>query len=312
MSIVLSKSFTERGFAPSTNDSPYHDQTIAGINKKRVRLVAAGNILGYSSIMTALYSTWYRNFPQTHFHFFDDNSEWKQVDKAGHAYTAYIATYGSSEMWKWAGLPRRKAIILGALSAMTYQTTIETFDGFSSQWGWSWGDMAANVFGTGLFLGQELAWEEERIKYKFSFHSKDYGANDLNKRADNLFGSTLQERMLKDYNSQTYWLSANLKSFLPKSNVPGWLNIAFGYGAENMFGAEANLGKDDHGNINFDRRDLKQYRQFYIAPDVDLTKIKTHSKVLKFAFGFLNAFKFPAPSVEYNSLGKFEFHFLHF
>ncbi len=44
--------------------------------------------------MVGLYSAWYSNYPQTNFHFFNDNNEWKQVDKVGHAYSAYIESYG--------------------------------------------------------------------------------------------------------------------------------------------------------------------------------------------------------------------------
>ena len=118
--------------------------------------------------------------------------------------------------------------------------------------------------------------------------------------------------MIKDYNGQTYWLSANLKSLIPKSRLPSWLGVAFGYGADGMFGAESNTAKDAFGNITFDRRDIRRYRQYYISPDIDLTKIKTNSRLLKLAFGALNAFKFPAPSIEYNSKGQVVFHFLHF
>ena len=42
--------------------------------------------------------------------------------------------------------------------------------------------------------------------------------------------------MLKDYNAQTYWFSANLKSFFPEIKFTAWLNVAVGYGAEGMFG----------------------------------------------------------------------------
>ena len=56
------------------------------------------------------------------------------------------------------------------------------------------------------------------------------------------------ERMLKDYNGQTYWLSANLKSFFQGSNIPAWLNVAVGYGADGMFGGFENKWIDeDHG-----------------------------------------------------------------
>lgn len=281
-------------------------------NKTRVKMVATGNIMGYGGAMVGLYAAWYSHYPQTHFHFFDDNYEWKQVDKVGHAYSAYIESYASMEMWRWAGVSRNKRILIGGLSGVAYQTIIETLDAFSVGWGWSWGDFGANVFGSGLLVGQELAWNDQRVRFKFSFHKKNYGATDLNRRADDLYGKSLGERMIKDYNGQTYWLSANLKSFLPNSNLPSWLGVAVGYGADGMFGGESNVGKDDLGNITFDRRDIQRYRQFYISPDIDFSKIKTKSKLVKIAFGFLNAFKFPAPSIEYNSKGKLVFNFIHF
>jgi uncharacterized protein YfiM (DUF2279 family) len=280
--------------------------------KGRVGLVTAAHIIGYGGTSIALYSDWYKDYPQSNFHFFNDNHEWKQVDKVGHSYSAYIEAYASMEMWRWAGLSRRKSAWIGALSALAYQSIIETMDGFSSEWGWSWGDVGANVFGTGLLMGQELLWNEQRIKYKFSFHRINYGSTDLNMRANSVYGSSFAERMIKDYNGQTYWLSANLKSFLPGSNLPPWLSVAIGYGADGMFGASGNIVKDPDGSIAFDRSDITRYRQYYISPDIDLTKIKTRSKVLKFAFGVLNAFKFPLPSIEFNSKGKIGFHVVHF
>jgi hypothetical protein len=172
--------------------------------------------------------------------------------------------------------------------------------------------MGANFFGIGLLIGQELKWNEQRIKFKFSFHKKDYGSPDLNMRANSIYGNSFGERLIKDYNGQTYWLSANIKSFMPQSNLPPWLAVGFGYGADDMFGALSNIGRDHAGNIIFDRSDISRYRQYYISPDIDLTKIKTRSKFLKLAFGALNAFKFPLPSIEYNSKGKFAFHLIHF
>lgn len=280
--------------------------------KKRTKLVAVGNIIGYGGAMVALYSDWYSNYPQSSFHTFNDNHEWKQVDKVGHAYSAYVESNGSMELWRWAGLDRKQRIWIGGLSGIAYQTVIETLDGFSSEWGWSWGDMGANVFGSGMVIGQELAWNDQRVKMKFSFHKKNYGAPELNARANSLYGKSFSERMIKDYNGQTYWLSANLKSFFPQSNLPKWLSVAVGYGAEGMFGATENLARDDHGNLTFDRRDIKRYRQFYIAPDFDLTKIKTRSYLVKIALIALNSFKFPAPSLEYNTKGQIVFHFMHF
>jgi hypothetical protein len=95
-------------------------------NKKRVTLVAAGNIAGYGGSMAALYKSWYSQYPQSNFHTFDDNREWKQIDKFGHAYAAYIESYGSMEMWRWSGLKNTTDIKLtGTMGASWYHRMIK-------------------------------------------------------------------------------------------------------------------------------------------------------------------------------------------
>lgn len=280
-------------------------------NNKRVWLASIGSIAGYSATLIALSNAWYTNYPQSSFHFFNDNDDWLQMDKAGHVFGAYTAGRMSMELWRWAGLSRKKRIWVGGLSGAAFMTTIEVLDGFSSQWGFSIGDFTANLAGSGLFIAQELAWDEQRIQVKFSFHRTDYGNASLNQRADDLFGSRTLERMLKDYNGQTYWLSLNLKSFFKKSSLPAWLNIAAGFGTEGMFGGTENVFKDANGNIIFDRRDIPRYRQWYLSPDINLTKIKTKSKFLKASFFLLNSLKFPTPSLGFSKNGV-EWNWLHF
>jgi len=249
----------------------------------------------YAASMIILNQAWYADYPRSSFHTFNDNQEWLQVDKAGHAWSAYQISRTSMASWKWAGLNRKQQIWIGGLAGAVFQTVIEIQDGFSAEWGWSWGDFAANCFGSGLLIGEQLAWNEQRISYKFSFHKMNYDDPMLNERSDTLFGSSLPERALKDYNGQTYWLSANLHSFFPKSKIPGWLNVSFGYGASGMFGGYEN--KWESGGVTVDRTDIHRLRQWYLAPDIDFTRIKTKSKFLKSVFFVLNAFKMPAPAL---------------
>jgi len=278
---------------------------------QRAYMVAAVNTAAVAGTGIWLYNSWYKQYKSTRFHFFDDLSEWLQVDKMGHSYTAYIISRYNTDLWRWAGMSRRKSIWMGGISGAAYQTFIEVFDGFSSGWGWSWGDFAANITGSGLFVGQEFAWGEQRISFKFSFHRKDYGSAFLNNRADDIFGRSLNQRALKDYNGQTYWLSANLHSFMPASRFPAWLNIALGYGAENMFGAREDSWKDAAGHPVTLPGNLDRYRQFYLAPDIDLTRIKTRSRLLRTTFNLLNCVKFPTPSIEF-SRNKFRWNWMHF
>ncbi len=298
------------------DSSHYQQITAAGrqlfpYNKKRVHLVVAANAIGYGAVFIGLNSAWYSQYPRSSFHFFNDNAEWLQVDKAGHAYSAYIESTGSYEMWRWTGLSRKQRIWAGGLSGVAYQSILEILDGFSAEYGFSMGDFAANVFGSSLFTAQELAWDDQKIKMKFSFHERNYGQVDLNARADAIFGSSPSQRFIKDYNAITDWVSVNIKSFYPQSHVPRWLSVAIGYGAEGLFGARNNIAKDKNGNITFNRSDIKRYRQWFIAPDADLTRIHTNKKSVKIFLMFLNSFKFPAPSLEFSN-GNIKAHWLHF
>ena len=190
--------------------------------------------------------------------------------------------------------------MLGSITGFSYLTVIELLDAHSANWGWSWTDIAANVSGTGLYAIQELMWNEQKIDFKFSSHIRKYQPG-LFERANDLYGTTKQERLLKDYNGQTFWLSTNFTTLFPRSNIHEWLSVSIGYGAEGLFGGFENIAYDENGNIEFDRRDIKRYRQWYLAPDIDFTKIKTNSRFLRTFLEGLNCLKFPAPALEFSN-----------
>jgi len=291
---------------PNNRSDLSKDQT-----RKRVRLVTAANIAIYGGGMAGLYSAWYKDYPQSKFHVFNDLAEWKQIDKIGHAYSAYAESKASMELWRWTGIERKKRIWIGGMSGAVYQTAIEVLDGFSSQWGWSWGDFAANIAGSGMLIAQELAWDEQRIQFKFSFHPKRYNDPVLESRSNEIYGKSTPEKIIKDYNGQTYWLSTNIRSFFPHSSIPKWLQVSVGTGAEGLFGARSNTARDKDGNYTFYRPETQRYRQWYLAPDVDLSKIPTNKKAVRIALNILNVLKFPTPSLEY-SKSKFKINWLHF
>jgi len=263
--------------------------------KKRLRIVSSLQTLTYGGSMVGLNKIWYDGYPRSSFHFYNDAGEWLDMDKAGHAFTAYTLSRLSYASWQWAGVKDKKAILLAGLTGMGYQTIIETLDGFSSQWGWSWSDIGSNTAGIGLWMGQELLWKKQKVKLKFSTHYNSYADAQLEERNKQLFGKLWSERLVKDYNAQTYWLSANLQDFNKNLPVPKWLSIAVGMGGENMFGGYGNNWPSPQGDII--RDDLKRYRQWYLSLDVDFEKIPTHKKWVKSLFFVLNSIKFPAPTL---------------
>jgi hypothetical protein len=277
-------------------DTPTHK------GSTRKWIIGGGSALGYGASLAAFDLAWYRNFPRTSFHTYNDGAEWQQMDKIGHAWGAYHTSRLTTDMWLWAGVKHRNAVILGTGSSLLYLLSIEYLDGLSAEWGWSWADVGADAFGAALFAGQEIILKKQPLQIKFSAHRNRYPGM-LEARAKDLYGHSLPERLLKDYNGQTYWLSCNLSTLFPSANIPAWLNVSVGYSAEGMFGGYENLARDDMGNIVFDRRDLPRYRQWYLAPDIDLTRIRTGSSFLRTVFSVLNSVKFPAPALEY-SRGK--------
>ncbi len=291
----------------SATDSLLSPQQI----KRRTRIMAITQVSIYAGLMAGLYKTWYSKYPQSSFHSFNDWSEWKGMDKIGHTYSAYAQSKAAMELWRWTGIDRKKRIWYGGLAGVAYQTVIETLDGFSAEWGWSWGDISANIAGSALVIGQELAWDEQRVQLKWSFHRKKYNDPALTARSDELFGATTAERILKDYNGQTYWVSTTLKPFFPTSKMPDWLQVSIGTGAEGLFGGRENIARDKDGTVTFYRPEIKRYRQWYLAPDINLSKIKTNKKGIRIALDILNILKFPTPSLEYSN-GGLKMNWFHF
>lgn len=269
------------------------------VNKKRLYIVAGANAIFWAGSYVTLNKAWYADYNKTSFHTFDDLPEWNQMDKAGHIWTTYQVSRASAELWKWTGLNNKTSAILGGASGIVYQGIIELQDAYSAEWGFSWSDVGANVIGAGLFVLQEIGWKEQRIQVKMSYWPANYSP-ELIARRNELFGASVSERILKDYNAQTYWLSANISSFIKNDKFPAWLNIAVGYGAGGLLGGRSNIWTDKEAVV-FDYTNIKRERKFYLSPDIDLTRIKTNSRLLRTVFFVLSAVKIPAPALELSS-----------
>jgi hypothetical protein len=270
-------------------------QDTIAISKKRIRFLAVGSAVTYTGAMIGLNSTWYSQYDRQSFHFFNDAAEWKQMDKIGHLYSSFQIASGSSRVLRWAGLTEKKSDRIAALTSFGVMASIELLDGFSAGYGASASDLLYNASGIGLYWGQKLVWREIRIHPKLSFHKSDYAA-----LRPNVLGATLAGQILKDYNGETQWLSLDLDKF--SDRIPKWLNLAIGYGAEEMIYAR------DYQNHN---AGLFPYRQFYLALDFDTTAIHSKSKAINTLLYVLNMVKLPAPTLELSNK-KIRGHYFYF
>lgn len=277
--------------------------SIQSVNKARIRGLMIGGTVVYAGAMTGLYQVWYKDYPQSAFHFYNDNCEWLQIDKVGHSYSAYKIGMAGFESLRWAGVDQKKSAWIGGSMGFVFLTVIEILDGFSAKWGASVGDLVANSIGSAAFISQQLVWNEQRLQIKWSVHLTDHAQF----RPEQL-GSNFPGRVIKDYNGHTYWLSGNIYSFLKKeSRFPKWLNVAVGYGGEGMTGGNYNPSEINGIPLPY----FERYRQFYIAPDIDLSRIHTRSQTLNRLLKGLGILKFPLPSLEFSKKGV-KFHPLYF
>ncbi|UKM64564.2 YfiM family protein [Flavobacteriaceae bacterium GSB9] len=279
--ILLSQSKTENFFTPSDS---------LNISRRNSIIIAETSLM--ASALVGLDQIWYADFERSKFHTLNDNGQWLQMDKLGHVFTSYQMGRHGAQMLNWSGVSKKHQLLYGATLGFTFLTAVEVLDGFSKEWGFSWGDVLANGTGTGLYVGQQLLWKEQRIALKYSFHQTKYADQNPSK-----LGKSYLEQILKDYNGQTYWLSFNLHSFFKQSKVPKWLNVAVGYSGEGMLNGVKDI--DNQVLTNNDR-----YRQFYLSFDVNLTKIKTNSRLLMTVFDVFNMIKIPFPTLEISKKGN--------
>jgi hypothetical protein len=243
--------------------------------------------------LVALNQVWYAPYATEKFHFFNDAGQWMQMDKMGHAFTGYLITNELNRVHYWAAGKRQPWV--GAVYAMSYLSTLELMDGFSSGWGFSGSDMLANGVGVGLAFSQDYFFNRQIIIPKFSFSRSSYAAV-----RPEILGSTYAEQLLKDYNGQTYWVSLPIATFLNLPKRFKWICISLGYGCDAKL-----VGSQNTWN-GFNAR-----RQVYLSLDIDCSSLAPRHPKLNKVLSHLNFIKVPFPSLEFSS-DKTRFHWISF
>ena len=261
--------------------------------KKNLLIVESSS---YSLALVGLNQLWYKGYKKSSFHFINDNNSWLQMDKFGHLTTSYFVGVLGIKTYQWAGFSRKQSIWIGGLTGTFFQSAVEILDGFSEKWGASSGDLVANSLGSLLAISQQLYWDEQKVLLKYSFNPSE-----ISNTNPQLFGNNLIQKSLKDYNGQTYWLCFNFEDVFNSSSyfLPKWLNLAFGYGADNMYSDAYSLSHE------------LGYRQFFLSLDIKTDELNISNKFVKNLVNLFGFIKLPMPTIEY-SQGKLIFHNLYY
>ena len=266
------------------------------IVRHNAKIVAGIDAAIYVGTTVGLNQLWFKDCQWVGMHTINDNSDWLQMDKYCHATTSYHTCVFGDESMRLTGLDSKRAALFGGAYSLLFMTTIELMDSGYEGWGFSWGDMAADVSGVTLYTAQQLLWDEQRISLKYSFHPTEYAQYNPEELGHNLISQSL-----KDYNGITIWATFNVKELLldSDSSFPEWLTVDFGYGAKGMVAPQP--------TADFDR-----VRQFYLAPGVDLAKLPVENRYLKAVLRAFSFIKLPTPALEHNASDKFVWHWLYF
>jgi len=100
-------------------------------------------------------------------------------------------------------------------------------DGFSRDYGFSWGDVIANTTGAALPVVQRFVPELRLINLQISF-----SPSEAFKRGE-------YAAIIDDYTSTTHWLSVSVYDYMPTSWqqwYPPWLNLAIGHSVTDLDG----------------------------------------------------------------------------
>lgn len=277
----------------------------------------------YSAFSAGLYHSWYSRYERSGFHFFNDWDEWRNMDKLGHFQSAYTQAAILTSGNRWTGKSQKKALWTGMIISLVFQSTVEVFDGYSAKWGFSVPDMVANVCGAGWFAWQEALWQDQRFQLRFLPGLPTYSQTMVKAnppatattspqaRAYALYGHHWAERWLKDYNGQTYWLSIQMKPWLPADNSwPAWLCLGLGYGAGNLYGGFSNQWTSDGAVFDLTSA-YPRYSRFFIGPDISIQKLKWKQPIFKTLASMAQLFRIPMPCLEWNTQGEWVLHLLH-
>jgi len=251
-------------------DGMQHDTST--IDPWRLGAISAVGLGAFAVGHVWLNDLWWKGAP-TSFHFNVDQ-DWTYAlgaDKVGHAYFTSMASTVLAGTFRWSGMDSVSAIWTGASVALLYQTYNEVRDGFSVKYGFSPGDVAANLLGAALPVAQHYAPCLRNVTFQISFYPSQP------------FRDGMYVAIIDDYESTTHWLSFDVAQMLPSESrawYPEWINLALGHSVRGL------VGSDNPQHV------------LVLSLDWNLKRLPHLPDWMRRAFEYLHMYHLPAPAVE--------------
>jgi len=242
------------------------------INKKKIIVIGGATALFFTYGYVIQNNVWWKG-EKAEFHF-NNSKDYKyalNADKLGHFYFGYLTTNLYSDLFQWAGVKRERSLLYGGIIAFTFHTFTEIRDGFSAEYGFSWGDLAADFLGAAYPSLQEYYPVLKPFNFKISFYPSEK------------YKSGAYSNIMDDYESTYHWLSIDINKLLRKNSklyFPNFINLTIGHSVNNLDG----MGGGNH--------------ELYIGLDWNFEALPGDYPLWKTIKKWLNYYHFPAPAVK--------------
>lgn len=239
-------------------------------NLSRVAAIGAFTIGAGLAINHQMRNAWWSG-ERGPFHYREAFVYARNLDKLGHVYGGYLASFIFYRMTNWTGINESRAVWYGASLGLLFQLYIETQDGFSTRWGFERWDAIGDFTGSVLFVARYYFEPLQYFQMKFSYLPSE--------RFKTRHKASAIESWIDDYEGHTYWVSFRAGQFAHDHfDAPSWLrlfNIAGGW----------SLGPK------------RAHTEFYLGLDFNFEALPGSNWLLRRLWEGLDHIRFPAPAV---------------
>ena len=249
--------------------------------------VAATFVGGNLALYEYFRRAWWSGQRADFFVNYDWDGYFRDQDKLGHMLGGYLLSEGGRELLESACMSEKKATIFAVAYAAAFQLQIEVWDGRQAKYGFSPPDLLFNTVGQGLSLSHAFVPAMRAVMPTISYSATQALRNvDAGRIPGDL-------RHTVDYSGQTYWLSVDVDTLLPRTARRVWPDLLrFSIGHSITDWVDPNTG-------NF----VRAQRRLLLTLDIDPLKLPGQAAWWVTVKKGLRHYHFPSPAIEIRSGG---------
>lgn len=221
------------------------------------------------------------------FHISNDPPYAMHIDKFSHFYGSAIGSDLIGDSYRLAGVSDETSLWLGAGLTVAAGLAIEMEDarhGQDPEYGFSFGDLGGDISGASLPLLRYYFPIFNRLQTKLSIWPSA------------AYKTGIYKTLADDYESQYYWLSFDLHDVTP---LPKWMNLAFGFSAENLLRPANGLGYQTPSPNGV------AYTDIFFGPDINLKGVPIEGSFWQDLIDVLSYVRIPLPALQFYPRVKF-------